>query len=348
MPLLALSSTVPAAAGSGSQITTGITPVGTPAHTAFNGSQPVTKLNFTSLNIGDLVAVLCGGGNGSQVAVPSSMASSGATGFQAATGPTNIDPTWGGGAQIWYGTIVTPTAPDQLQVTWLNNPNATFIDIYQFTTGVETGQWVLDKSAVRANASSTTITYPPLTPALASSLYVGTQVNGAGTATVGATSGFTYVKNVQGNNNDIVCYNPNCAASAQSPTATISPAEVTESVAAVWQAFNALTLVNSQSVTLGVIPTGRMWVVSQIGYEILPVTTNTNIVATVTMNGRAVYTGANGNGGSNQGPPYITVRPGDSLTITWTNVPIGSSCIGNFFYNEYDAYAQPQDIGGLV
>jgi len=118
------------------------------------------------------------------------------------------------------------------------------------------------------------------------------------------------------------------------------------------RAFASAQTLNSNTVTLQQVPAGRQWVISQIGYEILPVYSPISPVpqptVNVTMNQRALYNGVNGNGGSNQGPPYIAVRPGDNLTVTWANAPIGASCIANFFYNEYDAYAQPSDIGGLV
>jgi len=91
-----------------------------------------------------------------------------------------------------------------------------------------------------------------------------------------------------------------------------------------------------------------MWVISQIGFEILPASNLTGVVANVVFNGRALYPNINANGGFVQGPPWITVRSGDNLTVNFTGAPIGSSMVANFLYNEYPATTTSPEIGGLV
>jgi hypothetical protein len=349
MPLLAISSTVPAAGGLGPAITTGITKVGTTKHSPFAGGTTVTTLTFTSLNPGDLIVAVANGGGGGVGAFPTSMGSPQSTGWQNAAGPFyggNTPSGFGGSANIWFGTVVNPTTNDALAVTWGGSFTSTLLDIYQFSTGVDDNVWTVDQSGgTPAGAASGTIAFGSLTPTGTNELYFGASTSG-NSPTNGSTAGFVYD---QDNVPNVNCYNVAVSA-AVAPTATQSSA-LFSAARALFRPFAAAAKLNSNEVILGVVPTGRMWVVSQIGYEILPAVADdpaNPIIATVTLNGRAVYTGQNGNGGSNQGPPYFSIRVGDELKISWTNVPIGSSCVGNFFYNEYSANAQPSDIGGVV
>jgi len=343
MPILTLSSTTPAAAGLGPAGT--IAHVGTDRKSSFNSGVTVNSLTFTSLNVGDLVVAIVGGGDGTAPATASAVGSPGTTGWQLVAGPC-YDATFGGGAAIWMGTVVTPGA-DTLSVTWATHFHTSYIGISQFTPTVTSTPpaWVIDKiGGPTVGATGTTLTWPSLTPTGTGELYYGVCGQG-GTPSGGATAGFTYGTD-SGTNQYL--YNPSVSTVA-TPTSTQSSGTWTV-LAALIRVFAASATTNSNTVTLQQVPAGRQWVISQIGYEILPVTTQTApaITVNVTMNQRALYNGVNGNGGSNQGPPYIAVRPGDNLTVTWANAPVGSSCIANFFYNEYDAYAQPSDIGGLV
>jgi hypothetical protein len=343
MPLLPISSTVPAAGGLGPPITTGITKVGTTVHALF--AHGVASITVTTLNVGDIIILALGGGNGSTPgAQPLSIGSPNTTGWQSAGGPV-YDPAFGGAVNLWYGFVVNPTVGDVIGITWNANGagHTTYITALQFSTGIPTSVWLVDTGGSKNNVSSTTITFPPLTPGGTSELYFGAECS-LEVGSTGTTPGVVYDVSSDG---FVQCYDVNTSA-ALAPTCPQTPANTSATVAAIFQAFQAAATTNSNSVTLGTVPTGRMWVVSQIGYEILPATDATDIVASVTLNGRAVYTGQDGNGGSNQGPPYFSIRVGDVLTVSWTNVPIGSSCVGNFFYNEYSANAQPSDIGGVV
>jgi len=340
MPILTLSSTTPTATGSGAAGT--ISHVGTDRKSSFNSGVTVSTLTFTSINAGDMIHAIVGGGDGSASAVASALGSGGTTGWMQVLSPL-FDSTFGGGPALWMGQVVTPGA-DTLNVTWSSHSHTTYLGISQYTSSVALANtvWTVDKVGTPTSGSGTTITWPSLTPTGTGELYYGISAEG-GTPSAGATAGYTY--NTDAATNEY-CYNPSIGA-ATAPTCT-QTSGTWQANGALMRAFAPAATVNSNTVTLQQVPAGRQWVISQIGYEILPVTTATNITVNVTMNQRALYSNVNGNGGANQGPPYIAVRPGDNLTVNWSNAPIGSSCIANFFYNEYDAYAQPSDIGGLV
>ena len=343
MPMT-LSSTTPTAGGLGAPGT--IAHTGTDRQSSFNSGVTVSTLNFTSLKAGDMVHAIVGGGDGTASAVASAVGSAGTTGWMQVFGPL-FNSTFGGGAGLWMGQVVTPGA-DTLNVTWASHSHTSYLGVSQFTATVTLGPpvWTVDLIGVPTSGSGTTITWPSITPTGTGELYYGVSAEG-GTPSAGATAGFSYAADAATNE---YCYNPSVSA-AVAPTCT-QTSGTWNAQGALMRAFASAATLNSNTVTLQQVPAGRQWVISQIGYEILPVYVPgagvTPPTVNVTMNQRALYNGVNGNGGSNQGPPYIAVRPGDNLTVTWANAPIGASCIANFFYNEYDAYAQPSDIGGLV
>lgn len=341
MPVLTQSVTVPAGTTGGAFGT--ITHVGTDKKSGFNSGTQVTSLTFTSLNQGDLIVALAGGGNGAGVAQATALGSGGSTGW-AQDAISAIDPTFGGGVALWHGQVVTAGA-DTLTATWGANSSTTYLAVFQFTSGQgATTVWTVDTTGVKSNTSSATITWPTLTPAGTGELYVGASVS-ANTGSAGATAGFTYFNDGAANED---CYNPAVSA-ASTPTATQAPAGTSRAVGALYRGAAGTATTNSASLALTAgPPTGRMWVISQIGFEILPVSALTTVVATATLNGRGLYGNINANGGYIQGPPYIAVRSGDNLVINFTGAPVGSSMVVNFFYNEYSANAQPSDIGGLV
>jgi hypothetical protein len=242
---------------------------------------------------------------------------------------------------------VVTAGSDTLTVTWGgSHSRTTYFSCAQFTAGQgDTTVWTVDTENVKANTSSTTVTWPSLTPTQSAvgELYVGSSVS-ANNQSAGATSGYTYKTDGSGSE---ICYNPSITA-VSAPTATQSPAGTSETVGALIRAFAGSTTTNSATLTMPPVPTGRMWVVSQIGFEILPATNSTGITATITLNGRTLYGNINANGGFQQGPPYVSIRSGDNLEIQFDGAPVGASMVANFFYNEYSAYATPHDIGGLV
>lgn len=347
MPILTLSSTTPSVGGLGAAGT--IAHVGTDAKSSFNNGTVVTKQNFTSHNVGDLIIAILGGGGSGGSAVATSVGSAGTTNWQLVVGP-GFDATFQGGPAIWMGEVVTVGA-DTLNVTWdPAHANTTYIAVIQFTATVASGPpiWQIDKTGgPTVGTPGTTITWPSLTPTGTGELYFGTSAEGQNPS-AGSTSGFTYA--TDGSVNEY-CYNPSVG-TAVAPTCTQASSATWTVLSALIRAFAQTGTLNGNSVTLQQVPAGRQWIVSQIGYEIVPAYVPGTGVAqptvNVTMNQRALYNGTNGNGGSNQGPPFIAVKPGDNMTVTWINAPVGASCVANFFYTEYDAYVTPNEIGNVV
>jgi hypothetical protein len=74
------------------------------------------------------------------------------------------------------------------------------------------GSWALDGSQGNLNSAGTN-TSPSLTPAGAGDLYFGYFID-EGTATAGATSGYTYDVDAHSNG---LCFNPACTSAAQAP-----------------------------------------------------------------------------------------------------------------------------------
>lgn len=81
------------------------------------------------------------------------------------------------------------------------------------------------------------------------------------------------------------------------------------------------------------VPSGIIYVVSQLSVETLPV--RTTATATVRKNGRYLSSTAQGSASSAQGPPYISLSSHDILTITWTGMTLNDSCIATLLYNEH-------------
>jgi hypothetical protein len=94
------------------------------------------------------------------------------------------------------------------------------------------------------------------------------------------------------------------------------------------------------------IPTGLMWVVYQVSFEIV---TNTGIQndpsAQIFMNGRTLD--VTNVPGASKGPPYFTVRPGDNFYMVITGAPLGAEIDVDVMYQEWPNGA-PLQIAGVV
>jgi hypothetical protein len=94
--------------------------------------------------------------------------------------------------------------------------------------------------------------------------------------------------------------------------------------------------------TLSPVPTGLEWVVSQINNETIPARNGATI--TIRKNGRYITSSPLGSGASASGPPFITITSHDVLTLTWTGMTQGDTCIGVLLYSEYVVGALPPQI----
>lgn len=251
---------------------------------------------------------------------------------------------------------VTAVGATTLTYAWAGGGTLgnSMIQVAEFTCpGVDASTtWTIDShgKTIAPAATSQIIPLPFLSPSAAASpmLYWATAFDVASINT-GVYPGFSWSGNladkaVNGFNTTIAGpVNPSIDLGAAGPAnAWITSGFETYARIAKAQ-FDNLTI------TLQPVPTGRMWIISQIGFEFLPANTLQTMTCTIVLNNRVVKPGINPNaGGQFQGPPYITVRAGDTMTVNFTNVPVGTSAIANFLYNEYSAYATAHELGGVV
>ena len=134
----------------------------------------------------------------------------------------------GNDVDLWYGTV-TATGSSTITFTWSGTLTGNVVEYnaQEFTAGLGSSTaWAVDTSGTHDSPSSTTVTFPSLTPSGSSELYVGFAVpNNTGAA--GSTSGFTYEVSVDAN---VLAYDTSVS-SAVTPTATQSPAAVSGSAA---------------------------------------------------------------------------------------------------------------------
>ena len=148
--------------------------------------------------------------------------------------------------EMWMGKVTT-TGPGTITLTYNGTVGATNeITATEFTAnGVSINTaWGVDTSGVQLNSSSNTITYPSLTSAGPSELYMGyAQSQNAGTA--GSTSGFTYI--VTGQNNVLTYTSPTLAGTVYQPASHEATAGQSNTVAALITAFISSTAINNST-----------------------------------------------------------------------------------------------------
>jgi RHS repeat-associated protein len=204
----------------------GITAVGTAtgAHTT-GGS----TLSVTPANVGDAFVMSVEVSN-SAISV-SSITGGGATWTKltsSSDSAQNVD------SELWLGTITT-TGSSTITINYSGSVSGigTELEAQEYTnsTGADT-TWSKDTTGNSDNGtSSTTVTFPTLTPAGSSELYVA-YARADSVASAGTTPGYTY--DITPNNNAYI-YNPNVSSST-SPTAAQSPAGRSFAVAALLEA----------------------------------------------------------------------------------------------------------------
>jgi hypothetical protein len=147
---------------------------------------------------------------------------------------------------MWKG-VVTSTGSSTITVTFSGssgNPNE--LAAMEFTTGSTSGSWVVDSSNTQYNsASSTTITFPSLTPQSSRDLYVGYAAGGSA-ASSGGTTGYTYLSGSL--TNRIGLYNPAISATSQ-PTATQTTAGTSLTIGALIAAYSSSSVIANSTVT---------------------------------------------------------------------------------------------------
>lgn len=176
------------------------------------------------------VSSISGGGVTTWTKVTSTQGGSG-------SGTTTID--------MWRG-IVTATGASTITVTFggtVGNPNE--IAAQEFSTGSTSGSWVVDSSGTLYNTSSTTVTYPSLTPQSSKDLYAGYASAGS-TTSAGTTTGFTYANT--GLTGHQLIYNTSVSSTTQ-PTSTQATATASLTVGALIAAYSSSSVIANSTVT---------------------------------------------------------------------------------------------------
>ena len=128
-----------------------------------------------------------------------------------------------------FTSVVSASGPSTITVTFSASVHSIYVGLaaqeFSASTGTST-TWGTDTGAGISNASSSTVTFPALTPAGTGEIYFGYGA-AKNTAAAGTSSGFTYAKTVDA---DVVAYDTNVSAEVQ-PTAKQSPAGVSGGLA---------------------------------------------------------------------------------------------------------------------
>ncbi len=209
-------------------------------------SSAITTLGDSPVNAGDLlvltvqlpgtsvsVATVSGGG----------VTSAGWTKVKTNSGDGTVDE-----VEMWMGKVATNgTGAGTITLTYNGTVGATNeITTTEFTAnGVSINTaWGVDTSGVLLNSSSNTVTYPSLTSAGPSELYVGyAQTKNPGS--IGSSTGFSYIPTQQSN---IIAYtSPTLAGNPYQPTASEGTAGESNTVAALITAFVSSTAINNST-----------------------------------------------------------------------------------------------------
>jgi hypothetical protein len=88
------------------------------------------------------------------------------------------------------------------------------------------------------------------------------------------------------------------------------------------------------TVPVGPIPTGKEWVLQQMGIYTNPAAAS-GCSATLFRNGQVVSATSQGSAGSAGGYPFYRVTSADHFTCTWAGAPVGAQCILTASYSEH-------------
>lgn len=318
MPIYTQAATV-AQSSSGTNFTITTGPAGVTGNAA--GS-----LTFTTGAVGDLVVLTL-----SEVVTISAVTST-------ATAKWTLISTFGS-VSMWYGTVVTGSVVDTVTITGSNAGFGFNYTLQQFVSAT-VGTW-LPGTAVGTNPVGAPAPWavPAAVPSggVAGFLYIAAMRPGGGSPAYTPGSGYGSIIGAGGFLD--ATWNPSITTTA-TPAAVTGATGTGTSVGVYIGSYPSSTPATNV-ITLTPVPMGKSWVVSQLGFECIPATTITTATVTVTMNGRLLFGNTNANGGFVQGPPYITLNAGDTLAITPTGLPTGSSAVVNLYYNEYVAGQVP-------
>jgi hypothetical protein len=151
----------------------------------------------------------------------------------------------GSGMEMWRG-VVTSTGAGTISVALSGASGNNELAAMEYTTGSATGSWVVDTSNTLYNsASSTTVTFPSLTPQSTKDLYVG-YAAGSSTMSAGSTGGFTYLAGAQTSTEGL--YNTSVSTAVQ-PTAIQSSSGISITAGALIAAYSSSSVISNSTVT---------------------------------------------------------------------------------------------------
>ncbi len=207
-----------------------------------NGKGVTTLADDPSTN-NDLMVLFSNPANGTGTI--SSVSGGGVASWTKVTGTSSGSGSGTTTIEMWKG-VVTTTGANTITVTFggsTGNPND--LTAMEFTTGSTSGSWVVDSSATLYNASSSTVTYPSLTPQSSKDLYVGYASAGS-TMSAGSTPGFTYANTSL--TSHMVTYNNSVSTTVQ-PTATQATASASLTIGALIAAYSSSSVIANSTVT---------------------------------------------------------------------------------------------------
>ncbi|HLN42637.1 MAG TPA: IPT/TIG domain-containing protein, partial [Acidimicrobiales bacterium] len=285
-----------------------------------------TTLPVTTHNVGDVLVVSAEPG----AATPtlSSISGGGVTtwtkGVAFAGTVTTRD------VEIWYGTV-TATAAATITFNWSSALGSQVSDYsaQEFTAGLGAGAvWTADGSGHSDNTvSSTTVTYPPLTPSGSGELYFGF-ADMPSAPSAGATTGFSYPPTANGNQ---VAFNPATGSGLISPTGLQGAANPSVAVG-MFLAPPVGPVVNSVSPSGGPIAGGTSVTV-----------TGTNLTGATAVNfGGTAGTGVSVNGGGTSLTVNAPAEAAGTINVTVTT-PAGTSATSSA--DDYTYFAVPTVTG---
>ena len=217
------------------------TPVGT---LAFKAAAGTTTLAVSPQHVGDLLALVVK--VDSSTVTATSVSGGGVSTWTRAEGPYTGYA--GHDLEIWMGPVST-TGASTITVGYSGTVTSVYTGLasQEFSAAGSTPVWTVDTGGGISNASSTTTTFPKLTPSGSGELYFGyaAVVN---TASAGSTSGFTYATTSDG---DVSTYDTSVSAAVQ-PTAKQSPAGLSGAVAVL---ITASSTTSSTPTVTGLSPT---------------------------------------------------------------------------------------------
>ena len=293
---------------SSSSVSSGIAAVG--SFTDNNGTG-VTTLSVSPSTVGDALALSIKVSS-SSISV-SSISGGGVSSWSKLEGYTGYS---GHDLELWMGKVTT-TGSSTVTVTFSGSVSSTGVELVsqEFASGYGSATvWAKDTASGQSNSSSTTVSFPSLTPAGSGELYAG-YASVSNTGEAGSTSGYTYDTTLDGN---LFIFNPDVSSNS-APTGLVSPASTSGTVGALIEASEP-TSVSPPTVT-GVTPIsgpasgGTSVAVTGTGFSgVTAVKFGLNAASSYTVNSATSITATSPSGSS--GVVDVTVTAAGSATTS--------------------------------